>query len=101
MHKNIDTHLRESPMMMPMHSNPHLQTTPVFYNDESESKKNKDSQSKCDCGDICCKKVESHISNCNICKKVYSDDKTVYIVIIVVLLIIIAILAKKVFRRLI
>jgi len=40
--------------------------------------------------------VSEHIANCKLCKKIYSSDKTIYIIIIIILAIICILLFKKV-----
>ena len=43
-----------------------------------------------------CVNVANHVKNCPVCSKLYSNDKTLYIIIIVVLAVISALLLKKV-----
>jgi len=43
-----------------------------------------------------CVGISDHIGNCPICSKLYSNDKTMYIIAIVILAIIVILLLKKV-----
>ena len=70
-----------------------------YYNDDDENKQdNSENKHDCHCDGMCCKQISNHVNDCDICKQIYSNDKTVYIVIIAILLVIIALLSKKAFN---
>lgn len=47
---------------------------------------------------ICCQDVYDHINDCQICKKFYKTDNTVYLIIIAILTLVCALLLKKVLK---
>jgi hypothetical protein len=47
---------------------------------------------------ICCQDVYEHINDCQICKKFYKTDNTVYLIIIAILTLVCALLLKKVLK---
>ena len=96
--ENFQTQQQQHYYRTPMQQPPETTSIEHYDQDQDQDQDNSGNNHGCHCDGMCCKQISHHVNDCDICKQIYSNDKTVYIVIIAILLVIIALLSKKAFN---